>query len=226
MRLFYQSIKRLRSGCGILLSCVVVTACSLTPNLPVVSDARLELLVRSEARQILTIADPHVEASAYRFQISDFPRADILGLSMGRGRIYISYRLAQLASQNSYHRWLLRQTLAHEIAHEIAGHAHQNSALANTPTSANGISAQDLGLAAPMRYQNYPVEKELEADLLGLRYWVQLGWDCAIWVDILREFEKAKYAGDVFHPTDRRLQQAVASCAAVHSQSPSVRPES
>jgi predicted Zn-dependent protease len=160
MRLFYQSIKRLRSGCGIVVSCVLVAACSSTPNLPVVSDDRLDLLVRSEARHILTIADPHVEASAYRFQISDFPRADILGLSMGRGRIYISYRLAQLASQSSYHRWLLRQTLAHEIAHEIAGHSHQNSnsALANSPTGANGISAQDLGLAARMRFQNYPVE--------------------------------------------------------------------
>ena len=74
-----------------------------------------------------------------------------------------------------------------------------------------------------MRFQNYPVEKELQADLLGLSYWVQLGWDCAIWVDILREFEKAKYAGDVFHPTDRRLQQAFASCAALHSQLPSMR---
>ena len=223
MRLFYQSIRRLRSRCGLIVSCVFVTACSLTPNIPVVSDNRLDLLVQSEAWQILTVAEPHADVSAYRFQISDFPRADLLGLSTGGGRIYISYKLAQLASQSRYHRWLLRQTLAHEIAHELAGHAQQNGALANTPTGANGISAQDLGLAAPMRFQNYPVEKELQADLLGMTYWAQLGWDCGVWVDILREFEKAKYAGDVFHPTARRLQQAAASCAALRSQALSMR---
>ena len=219
MGLFAQSIRRLKYGCGLMTSCVLVAACSLTANIPVVSDDRLELLLRNEARQILTVAAPHADASAYRFEISDFPRADLLGLSTGGGRIYISYKLAQLASQTTYHRWLLRQTLAHEIAHELAGHAHQNRALANTPAAANGISARDLGVTAPMRFQNYPVEKELQADLLGLRYWAQLGWDCAIWVDILRQFQKAKYVGDVFHPTDRRLQQAAASCAALRSPS-------
>jgi predicted Zn-dependent protease len=185
------------------------------PKIPVVVDAPLDLLVRDEAKQILTVADPHGDVSAYRFQLSDFPRADLLGLSTGGGRIFISYKLAQLASQTGYHRWLLRQTLAHEIAHELAGHAYQNNALANTPAGVNGISAHDLGITTPMRFQNYSVEKELQADLLGLTYWVQLGWDCAIWVDILRQFERAKYSGDVYHPTARRLQQAAANCGAL-----------
>jgi predicted Zn-dependent protease len=223
MGLNYQSIRKLGSGCGLIASCIVIAACSLAPKIPVVSDERLDLLVRSEARQLLSVADPGADASAYQFQISNFPRADLLGLSLGGGRIYISYKLAQLASQTGYHRWLLRQTLAHEIAHELAGHVHQNGAVANTPSGANGVSAQDLGLATSIRFQNYPVEKELQADLLGLTYWAQLGWDCGIWVDILRAFQKAQYAGDVHHPTDRRLQQAMASCAAMHSAQLSMR---
>ena len=218
MRLFYQSIGKLQLVCGLAVISVLVTACSLTGNIPVVSDERLDLLVRNEAGKILTVAHPNASPSSYRFQMSDFPRTDLLGLSTGGGRIFISYKLVQLAAQSSYHRWLLRQTLAHEIAHERAGHAHQDGAVANTPTGMNGISAHDLGVTAPLRFQNYSVEKELQADLLGLSYWTQLGWDCAIWVDILRQFEKAKYAGDVFHPTDRRLRQAATSCAALHEQ--------
>jgi predicted Zn-dependent protease len=60
--------------------------------------------------------------------------------------------------------------------------------------------------------RNYSTEKELEADSIGLGYWKKLGWDCGIWVRILRSFEKQNYVGDIFHPTDRRLQQAQRAC--------------
>ena len=219
MRSLHRSFKWFRSGCGLIIGGTLMTACSLISNIPVVSDERLDSLVLSDARQILAAADPRADVAYYRFRLSAFPRSDLLGLSTGSGRIYISLKLAQLASQSAYHRWMLRQTLAHEIAHELAGHAHQHGALANTASAANGFSAHDLGVIAPVRFQNYSVEKELQADLFGLRYWGELGWNCTIWVDILRQFEKSNYTGDIYHPTDRRLEQASKTCAALRSTS-------
>jgi predicted Zn-dependent protease len=192
-----------------------LAGCSLGPMILTVVDERIEELVNHEGYRILAVADPRADIYTYRFLLSAFPRPDILGLSIGRKRIYISYRLAQLAAQNSYHRWMLRQTLAHEIAHEVAGHANQRGALANSSAASTTITAHHLGLTGPVRFQNYSAEKELQADFYGMSYWAKLGWECAIWVGILREFQRQDYAGDVYHPTDRRLQQASVGCAAV-----------
>jgi hypothetical protein len=45
------------------------------------------------------------------------------------------------------------------------------------------------GLPWYIRLYNYPTEKELEADRIGLEYWKKLGWDCWIWVRILENFQ-------------------------------------
>jgi predicted Zn-dependent protease len=178
-----------------------------------VVDDRVEDLVRSEAARIMTISEDRENFSKYRFLLSKFPREDILGMSVGNRRIYISYDLASLALTDFYHRWLLRQTLAHEIAHETAGHAKQERAMgSNASNLAVGISAGDLGLPWYVRFYNYSTESELEADLKGLGYWDKLGWDCRIWVGILESFQKQDYRGDIFHPTVRRLQQAQNVC--------------
>ena len=210
-----SDLKFLKLCCGLIVGAAVMTSCSLNPKIPVVADEPIERMVRDEAAKILAAADPRGEFSDYRFQLSAFPRRDLLGLSIGRGRIYINYQLAQLARKNSYHRWLLRQTLAHEIAHELAGHANHRGAVANTSAALPGITARHIGLAGPVQFENYSVEKELQADFYGMTYWAKLGWDCAIWVDILREFQRQNYVGDSFHPTGRRLDQALASCAAI-----------
>jgi len=207
----WKRIGNFKLSFGLIVAGAAMMSCYMTPKIPVVADDKVERMVSHEAGRILAAADPRAEFSHYRFELSAFPRQDLLGVSIGRGRIYISYQLAQLALQKSYYRWLLRQTLAHEIAHELAGHANQRGAVANIPAS-QGITARHLGLGGLVQFQNYSVEKELQADFYAMNYWATLGWDCAIWVDILRGFQKHNYAGDVFHPTDRRLEQAELHC--------------
>src|SRR4051794_8572676 len=137
--MFSKQIRNVTLWCGLTLVSGVMMACSLTPNIPVVIDERSENLVHQDVVKILSVADPRGDISRYRFALSAFPRSDLLGLSLGRGRIYISYQLTQLALRSPYHRWMLRQTLAHEIAHELAGHADPSGALANRPSVESGI---------------------------------------------------------------------------------------
>jgi predicted Zn-dependent protease len=196
-----------------------VASCSTQARIPTVSDNALELLVRHEAAQIVAVSEDKERFSNYQIFLSDFPRKDILGMSVGNGRIYISYALAKLASRRSFHLWLLRQTLAHEIAHETAGHARQTGSTPfNRAAPGSGVASVDVGLPSHVKLRNYSTGKELEADSIGLRYWEKLGWDCRIWVRILQNFEKQNYAGDVFHPTGERLQQARHLCGAGETQ--------
>ena len=182
-------------------------------QLPTVVDDRVEGLVRSEAARIVAVSEDRENFSKYEFLLSDFPRKDLLGMSVGNRRIYISYKLASSALTDSGYQWLLRQTLAHEIAHETAGHAKQDHAVLLTHrTITAGASGQDVGLPWYVRFYNYSMDKELEADLKGLGYWNKLGWDCQIWVRILQAFHEHNYTGDRFHPTDLRLRQAQSVC--------------
>jgi len=188
-------------------------ACSSQATIPTVSDDSVEALVRSEAAKIISVSEDKQHLSEYHIFVSDFPRKDVLGMSVGKRRIYISHELAKLASERPFHLWLLRQTLAHEIAHETAGHARQSSgaSLARGPF-ARSVSNTDIGLPARVTLRNYSAEKELEADAKGLQYWAKLGWDCRIWVRILQNFEKQNYIGDALHPTHERLRRASAVC--------------
>ena len=182
-------------------------------SIPIVTDGAVELLVKNEAAQIIAVSEDKERLADYQIFLSAFPREDILGMSIGARRIYISHELAKLASKRRSHLWLLRQTLAHEIAHETAGHATQNGLTwFNRRTLGAGVSSVDVGLPQSVTLRNYSLDKELEADSKGLGYWERLGWDCHIWVRILEGFEKQNYAGDVYHPTDKRLQQARGIC--------------
>ena len=199
--------------CGLFIYYLLLTSCSLQVSIPTVSDDPVERLVRNEAAQIVAVSEDKDRFSDYQIFLTDFPRKDILGMSIGNRRIYINHELAKLASRRSFHLWLLRQTLAHEIAHETAGHAKETGSNSlNRSTLGGGVSSVDVGLPWIVRFRNYSTDKELEADLKGLGYWEKLGWDCRNWVRILQNFEKQNYAGDVFHPTDKRLQQAHGLC--------------
>jgi predicted Zn-dependent protease len=191
----------------------VLVGCSIQLNIPDVVDERVKELVRTEAAQVVAVSDDHENFSKYQLFLSDFPRQDLLGMSVGNRRIYISYKLAARALTHTGYLWLLRQTIAHEIAHETAGHATKKGL--GWFTGANfsfGASGQDVGLPWYVRLYNYPTEKELEADWIGLEYWKRLGWDCQIWVRILESFQRQQYQSDIYHPTDRRLQEAQNSC--------------
>jgi len=72
--------------------------------------------------------------------------------------------------------WLLRQTVAHEIAHEAAGHATQK--VLRWFTGGNfsfGASGQEVGPPWYVRLYNYPTEKELEADWIRVLEETRLG---------------------------------------------------
>jgi predicted Zn-dependent protease len=182
-------------------------------KIPDVVDDRVKELVRSEAERIVTVSDDRENVSNYQFFLSDFPRQDLLGMHVGNRQVYISYKLAARALINTDYLWLLRQTIAHEIAHETAGHATQKVLAWFTGGNFSfGVSGRDVGLPWYVRLYNYPTERELEADRIGLEYWKKLGWDCQIWVRILENFQNQQYRGDTFHPTDRRLQQAQDAC--------------
>jgi hypothetical protein len=197
------------------LAVFFAVSCSLQANIPTVSDDAIEPLVRAEAEQIIAVSEDRGRFSDYRILLADFPRRDILGMSLGNRRIYISHELGRLALRNRFHLWLLRQTLAHEVGHETAGHAHGNRVSGfNRLPSGGGVTAADIGLAANVRFHHYSVDKELEADLKGMTYWRELQWDCRIWVGILKHFQEQNYSGGVFHPTDQRLEQAKRVCPA------------
>jgi predicted Zn-dependent protease len=213
MRKLISMTRRRRFLCGLIIYCLLLTSCSMQARLPTVSDGAVELLVRNEAAQIVAVSEDRERFSDYQLFLSDFPRKDILGMSIGNRRIYVSYELAKLAAKRSSHLWLLRQTLAHEIAHETAGHAKQTGSTSlNRGVLRGAVSSVDVGLPWSVRFRNYSTDKELDADSKGLGYWKMLGWDCRIWVRILQNFERQNYTGDVFHPTDKRLLQAKAAC--------------
>jgi hypothetical protein len=199
------------------LVCLLLLSCSIT-NIPVIVDDPLERLVRSEAARIVDVTEDAGHFDRYRILLSDFPRQDILGMSIGNRRIYISYALAKLAANNPGYMWLLRQTLAHEIAHEMMGHSKQKQVTLNSATPGTGVSGSDIGLPWMVRYRNYSAAIELQADLEGMKYWAKLHWDCRIWVRILRGFQKHNYSGDTLHPTDERLKQASSVCPATGGQ--------
>jgi predicted Zn-dependent protease len=196
----------------VAISLCVFVSCSIPATIPTLSDDRLERLIRSEAERIVVVSEDSDNFSQYQFFLSDFPRQDLFGMSIGNRQIYISYRLASVALTDSDQLWLLRQTVAHEIAHETAGHARREGRQANSRFFNLGSSGSDLGLPWYVRLYNYSTDKELEADGIGLGYWNKLGWDCRIWIRILEDFQKQNYIGDRFHPTDKRLQQAQNVC--------------
>jgi predicted Zn-dependent protease len=200
---------------GLIFISSLLVSCSVAARIPTVSDERVENLVKAEAAQIIAVTDDRENISQYQLSLSDFPRKDIMGLSTGKRRIYINYALAKAALNNTRYRWQLRQTLAHEIAHELAGHANQSGTTSfNRSEQGRGVTGADLGLPGNVAFRSYSVEKELEADFLGMNYWRKLRWDCRIWVHILEGFRDRNYSGDSLHPTDKRLEQAVNACAA------------
>jgi predicted Zn-dependent protease len=206
----------LLAGCFLLL----VSSCSPhSVSLPTVGDEKLETFVADEARRILKVAAEGRKAARYEIGLVDFPRKDILGLSIGKQRIFISYHLSRLAYEHESYRWILRQTLAHEIAHDVlGGEVGIHEPLLSAPGFANRVTAQDLGLTGGGSFRHYSQMSELAADQQGMEYWRKIGWDCKIWIRILEGFLNRGYRGDVDHPTVERHRQAVRLCGADSDQ--------
>ena len=109
-------------------------------------------------------------------------------MSIGQRRIYISYKLGSRALHSQRHLWLLRQTLAHEIAHEIAGHANYSQVNFNRTSAERGITSRDLGYSGTSSFDRTQWRKNYRQTWMGCGTGERLQWDCAIWVRILKDF--------------------------------------
>ena len=196
----------------------MLCSCASLPALflPTISDERLEAFVAEEAQQILRVSGNAHKAGRYKFYLAKFPRPDILGLSFGEHRIFISHQLTRLAREQSGSLWLFRHTLAHEIAHDVLEHAkdEQMASLNAVRQSQARVTGGDLGLPLLISYRNYSTAAELAADEKAMEYWKKIGWDCGIWIQLFRGFLDQGYIGDPNHPTNERLSQAIRICKA------------
>src|SRR5688500_7591129 len=193
-----------------LCSCASLTVLFL----PTITDERLEAFITEEAKQILRVSGNAHKATLYKFYLAKFPREDILGLSFGEHRIFISYELTRLAREKTGHLWLFRHTLAHEIAHDTLEHGKNKevASLNAVRQSQARITGGDLGLPLFVSFRNYSPAVELAADRKAIEYWKKIGWDCDIWVKLFRGFLDQGYIGDPNHPTKERLSQAIRIC--------------
>jgi hypothetical protein len=182
--------------------------------LPTITDERLEAFIAQEAQQLLRVSGNAHKATLYKFYLAKFPREDILGLSFGEQRIFISYELTRLAREKTGYLWLFRHTLAHEIAHDELEHAKNQEVVSlNAVRQSHArITGGDLGLPLFSSFRNYSPAVELAADQTALEYWKKIGWDCGIWVKLFRGFLDQGYVGDMDHPTKERLSQAIRIC--------------
>lgn len=197
-----------------LLACLLSACAARSPGIPTVRDEKLELFVAAEALRILKVSENARKAALYEFHLVNFPRRDILGLSMGKQQVFISYELTRLAYEKESYRWLFRQTLAHEIAHDVLGPQKESRkpVFGAALGLANSITGEELGFMGNGAFRAYSQTSELAADRKAMEYWQKIGWDCGIWVRIFRGFLDQGYAGDVDHPTQERLSQAIRHC--------------
>lgn len=200
---------------ALLLTPFLFSCSALFLSIPIVHDEPVERYVAAMGQEIVAVSEHRDRAKQFRFRLADFARRDILGLSIGKQRVYISYELGRLALHSSYHRWLLRHTLAHEIAHDVLGGnvVGPQDTPGVSAGLANRINGSDLGLTSRIRFRPYSRSAELAADRKGMEYWRKLGWDCGRWVHLFAGFLDSGYTGDADHPTQERLDQAVEICA-------------
>lgn len=203
----------------ILIICLALILSSSCASLPVflfptVTDERLEAFVHEEGSKLLSVTENARHATQYKFFLANFPREDILGLSIGEQRIFISYELTRRAYAHNGYLWLFRHTLAHEIAHDVLGHSNDErvpnvNAVSRSPGE---IKGRDLGLPALISFRNYSLTSELAADRKAIEYWQKAGWDCRIWIELFRGFLERGYTGGPNHPTEERLAQVSSLC--------------
>jgi hypothetical protein len=200
----------------ICLSVILSSSCASLPVffVPTVADERLEAFVRQEASKLLAVTENARHATLYRFFLANFPREDILGLSIGEHRIFINYELTRRAYAHNGYLWLFRHTLAHEIAHDVLEHSNDERAPnVNAVSRSSGeIKGGDLGLPGLISFRNYSLASELAADRKAIEYWQKIGWDCRIWIELFRGFLDRGYSGGPNHPTEERLTQARSLC--------------
>jgi hypothetical protein len=189
---------------GLLVFLALAGCASLLPSGPerwglVVSDPEVEARATALMQTILAVTPHAYLADRYQVRLARLRERGWGGLSGGGGVIYLDHDVARAgtAVPPRGHETLLAMVLAHEIAHEIAGHA----AVARMRTRVHAWTPA------------HQARHELEADALAIGYWQALGWPCSLWV--VRFQAEVRFGGD--RPRARvsaadRLAQAMALC--------------
>lgn len=143
----------------------------------------------------------------YDVRLADLRARKAAGVSEGRGVIYVDVRLAEAAykytKENPGKMQLdLPMVLAHEIGHDLAGHAAQ----------ARNAADMKTGLLGRFLTRHYSRQMELEADRKAIRYWIALNLPCEHWVNRFQALADKGIQGDFNHPTAGRLEQAREMC--------------
>ena len=195
---------------------LLLNACSpIYSKLPTVADPKLQSYITAIGLEIVAVSEDRERSESYQFKLADFARGDILGFTAGDRIIFISHELSKRAYVDDYHRWLLRHTLAHEVAHTVLNGklATELDSDYQTGALANRITSRDLGLSGLIKFRPYSRSMELAADRKAMEYWRKLGWSCGNWVSLFVSFAVQGYQGDVDHPTKERLAQAMQICS-------------
>lgn len=238
----------------LLLISLLVGACATAPTFPARVDPAAQGLVDELGQRVLAVSENRDTAALYRFVLADMTKEGFAGLSAGDHLIYVNYEIASRAAsagRDSGYTTFLLMVLAHEIGHDVMGHAPNQRALANSFTAAQGVASGVsyvpgpigwIGAAASWGFYGagaaathlYSRSQELEADRKAIEYWKQMGLDCQAWVRRFQALADKGFKGDFHHPTEGRLEQAKALCppgstrpaTALPSTSPETHPSS
>ena len=199
-------------------------------------NAAVQQYVTALGQRILAVTEKANDAAKYEFKLSELRKHGALGVSVGNHVIYIDHEFAQKNYQTLGGRTTthfppyLAMVLAHEIAHDIAGHAVKGEAISTVTTTGQlvgrglsyvpgpigwagaGVSWLMYGAGTASAYL-YGREQELEADRKAIAYWKALRWRCEVWVERFQLLADKGITGDFRHPTEGRLAQARALCA-------------
>jgi len=209
-------VNRISTFCAALVSSLLIAACATSPTgrsqLILVSDNEMEKMgaqafsqmkeetkvARStpEARYVECVsrALTRVIAPEQSWEVQTFESDAINAFALPGGKIGVYTGLIDITDNQHQ----LATVVGHEIAHVLANHsaARVSNQLAaqlgaSVVSSATGVNPQVIGMGAQvLLLMPYGRADESEADVLGLRYMAEAGFDPtaapALWVNMAR----------------------------------------
>jgi predicted Zn-dependent protease len=147
------------------------------------TDPAVTAFVQKELRQLLSVAEHPNLAMSVTLQQPQI--RNTLAMAYPNGDITIRPSAVDDAMKSQAALWSLRMVIAHELGHVMGGHWF---------TRGSGR-----------------LQKELEADQLGMQYFRSLGWPCTVWVDGFRSTTD-QGIGTTEHDAKARYEQARQLC--------------